>query len=248
MPCRAPVASTMGGSPFLPQARPAGRSERIWAASPNRYQSLVLRHCLDFRLFFLEPFLYEGGVQEPAWLAGRPSHPAGIAPAISISRSAPRQSFERPLRGFRHLARALPRAQPPASCDQVSAHHLFSCQHGIIRDSPRQEKCALIYELLNSVLLTFIGGGIPARRKLWLKAAKMTAPVIWSVVSDAQWDQVAPRLPGKPGDPGRSASDNRQLLEAVLWIARVGTPWRDFPDQFRNWHSAFKPSGARAAA
>jgi hypothetical protein len=38
---------------------------------------------------------------------------------------------------------------PLASCDQVSARHLFSYPHGIIRDSSGQEKCTLIYELLN---------------------------------------------------------------------------------------------------
>jgi transposase len=60
------------------------------------------------------------------------------------------------------------------------------------------------------------------------------------VLRDAQWKRVAPLLPGKPGDPGRSAADNRRFLEAVLWIARVGAPWRDLPDQFGNWNSTFK--------
>ena len=39
-------------------------------------------------------------------------------------------------------------------------------------------------------------------------------------LSDAMWARLAPLLPGKPGDPGRSAADNRLFMEAVLWMAR----------------------------
>jgi hypothetical protein len=44
------------------------------------------------------------------------------------------------------------------------------------------------------------------------------------VLRDDQWERIAPLVPGKVGDPGRSAADNRLLLEAVLWIVRVGAP------------------------
>jgi transposase len=60
------------------------------------------------------------------------------------------------------------------------------------------------------------------------------------MLSDAQWDRIAPLLPGKVGDPGRSAADNRMFLEAVLWMARVGAPWRDLPAMFGNWNSVFQ--------
>ena len=49
--------------------------------------------------------------------------------------------------------------------------------------------------------------------------------------SDAQWERIAPRLPGKAGDPGRSGQDNRLFVEAVLWIARTGAPWRGLPSE-----------------
>ncbi len=61
-----------------------------------------------------------------------------------------------------------------------------------------------------------------------------------SCLSDAHWNQIAHLLPGKPGDPGRSGADNRQFVEAVLWIARTGAPWRDLPVMFGNWNSVFK--------
>jgi transposase len=38
--------------------------------------------------------------------------------------------------------------------------------------------------------------------------------------------------------PGRAA-DNRLFVEAVLYTARVGNPWRDLPPEFGNWHSVY---------
>ena len=60
------------------------------------------------------------------------------------------------------------------------------------------------------------------------------------ILSHEQWERIAPHLPGKAGDPGRSAADNRMFLEAVLWIARVGAPWRDLPEVFGKWNSVFQ--------
>ena len=59
-------------------------------------------------------------------------------------------------------------------------------------------------------------------------------------LTDVQWDQIADLLPGKRGDPGRSGADNRLFVEAVLWIARTGAPWRDLPAMFGNWNSVFQ--------
>src|SRR3954447_14990186 len=54
------------------------------------------------------------------------------------------------------------------------------------------------------------------------------------VLRDDQWERIAPLVPGKVGDPGRSGADNRLFVEAVLWIVRVGAPWRDLPEDFGN--------------
>lgn len=43
---------------------------------------------------------------------------------------------------------------------------------------------------------------------------------------------------GKRGDPGRSGTDNRLFVEAILWIARTGSPWRDLPAAFGKWSTA----------
>ncbi|CAN5309933.1 hypothetical protein BH10PSE3_BH10PSE3_42400 [soil metagenome] len=34
----------------------------------------------------------------------------------------------------------------------------------------------------------------------------------------AQWERIAPLLPGKAGDPRRTAADNRLFVNGVLWI------------------------------
>jgi len=59
------------------------------------------------------------------------------------------------------------------------------------------------------------------------------------MISDAQWELIEPHCLGKKRDPGRSGSDARLFMEAVLWIARTGAPWRDLPAEFGKWNSVF---------
>ena len=59
-------------------------------------------------------------------------------------------------------------------------------------------------------------------------------------LTDAQWAKMEPRCLGKPGDRGRTGGDNRLFVEAVLWVARTGNPWRDLPAMFGKWNTAFK--------
>ena len=59
------------------------------------------------------------------------------------------------------------------------------------------------------------------------------------VLSDGQWARVEGLCVGKPGDPGGTGANNRLFVEAVLWIARTGSPWRDLPSCFGKWNSVF---------
>ena len=61
-----------------------------------------------------------------------------------------------------------------------------------------------------------------------------------SVLSDRQWARIAPLCLGKESDPGRTGGDARLFLEAVLFVARTGCPWRDLPAAFGNWNSVFQ--------
>jgi transposase len=54
-----------------------------------------------------------------------------------------------------------------------------------------------------------------------------------------QWQRIEAMLPGKVTDSGRTAADNRLFVEAVLWIARTGAPWRDLPPAFGPWNSVY---------
>ena len=59
-------------------------------------------------------------------------------------------------------------------------------------------------------------------------------------LTSAQWRRIEQLVPGKEGDKGRHGEDNRLFVDAVLWIARSGAPWRDLPGEFGNWNSVFQ--------
>ena len=59
-------------------------------------------------------------------------------------------------------------------------------------------------------------------------------------ITDEPWERIEPLLPGREGDPGVTAKDNRLFVNAVLWIAHTGAQWRDLPDRFGNWNSVWK--------
>jgi transposase len=59
------------------------------------------------------------------------------------------------------------------------------------------------------------------------------------MLNDDQWERIAPLLRGKVGDRGRSGNDNRAFIDAVLWIARTGSPWRDLPIELGRWNSIY---------
>ena len=63
--------------------------------------------------------------------------------------------------------------------------------------------------------------------------------MVRALLRDDQWDRVKECLPGKASDRGVTAKDNRRFLEAVLWIARTGSPWRDLPQEFGHWHRVY---------
>jgi putative transposase len=59
-------------------------------------------------------------------------------------------------------------------------------------------------------------------------------------LTDEQWRRIEHLIPGKPGDPGRSGKDNRLFVDAIVWMARTGAPWRDLSPFFGKWNSVWK--------
>lgn len=55
-------------------------------------------------------------------------------------------------------------------------------------------------------------------------------------LSDAQYEQIAPLLPRQRGNV---TLDNRQVLNAILYVAEHGCKWRGLPAHFGNWHSIY---------
>jgi transposase len=59
-------------------------------------------------------------------------------------------------------------------------------------------------------------------------------------IRDEDWERIKDLLPGREGQRGVTAKDNRLFIDAVLWIAKTGAPWRDLPDRFGNWNSIWR--------
>src|SRR5690606_13668168 len=60
------------------------------------------------------------------------------------------------------------------------------------------------------------------------------------ILRDDQWQRMSQHIIGDARTRGSSGRDNRMFVEAVLWIVRTGSPWRDLPEGFGDWNSVFR--------
>jgi transposase len=60
------------------------------------------------------------------------------------------------------------------------------------------------------------------------------------ILSDDQWERISQHIIGDARTRGSTGHDNRMFMEGVLWIVRTAAPWRDLPEVFGNWNSAFR--------
>ncbi len=59
-------------------------------------------------------------------------------------------------------------------------------------------------------------------------------------LTDDQWALVCPLLPPQRGGTGRPPLDHRRMLGGILWVARTGSSWREMPEEFGKWESAYR--------
>jgi len=56
-------------------------------------------------------------------------------------------------------------------------------------------------------------------------------------LSDEEWDRIRELLPQAHGRS--SSAGDRNFLNAVIWIAKTGAPWRDLPERFGPWKTIY---------
>lgn len=58
-------------------------------------------------------------------------------------------------------------------------------------------------------------------------------------LSDEQWARLAPHLPPQRPETGKPNRDHRTVVEAICWRVRTGAPWRDLPERYGPWQTAY---------
>ncbi|MFJ8730630.1 IS5 family transposase [Streptomyces bauhiniae] len=57
-------------------------------------------------------------------------------------------------------------------------------------------------------------------------------------LTDAQWAKIEPLLPDRAPKRGGRWRDHRQVIDAIAFKYRTGTPWTELPDHFGSWKGA----------
>jgi len=58
-------------------------------------------------------------------------------------------------------------------------------------------------------------------------------------LSDVQWAVLEPLLPSREPRRGRPWRAHREVVDAVLWRTRTGSPWRDLPASYGPWKTVY---------
>ena len=69
-----------------------------------------------------------------------------------------------------------------------------------------------------------------------------------SDISDAEWEFVVPYLCLLPEDAAQREHNLRDVLDALRWIIRTGSPWRYLPKDFPPWQAVYQQARRWLAA
>ena len=58
-------------------------------------------------------------------------------------------------------------------------------------------------------------------------------------MSNYQWEQIREVIPPKKSKCGRARREPRELINAIIWVLRTGSPWCALPEKYGNWHTAY---------
>jgi transposase len=64
-------------------------------------------------------------------------------------------------------------------------------------------------------------------------------PMARLLLTDDEWELIADVFP-EPATTGRPRRNARTVLDGILWVLRTGSPWRDLPEEFGAWKTAWR--------
>ncbi len=67
-----------------------------------------------------------------------------------------------------------------------------------------------------------------------------TIPFEEARLTEEQWELVRPLLAPHRGGIGRPTNDHRVVLSGILWVARTGSSWREMPEEYGKWETAYR--------
>ncbi len=59
------------------------------------------------------------------------------------------------------------------------------------------------------------------------------------LLTDDEWDAISDLFP-PPKPTGRPPVERRKVVDGIFWILRTGSPWRDLPEEFGSWKTAWR--------
>ncbi len=59
-------------------------------------------------------------------------------------------------------------------------------------------------------------------------------------LTDTQWELIRHLLPPQRPPIGRPRHDHRAVLSGMLWVTRTHSSWREMPEEFGKWETAYR--------